>query len=114
MMNKLFSILSLLMLSVNCFANINGTFIQSWLYSYWNDERWEKEIALMKEVGINEIIMGDVASRNSHSEPWNCNYPSQLPNIKVSEDETTKILKKAKEGNMKLYLGLGSDSRWWN
>jgi len=68
----------------------------------------------MKEIGIQEIIMADIASRSNSNEPWSCSYPSQLSNTSLSADETTKILKQAKKGGVKVYLGLGCDSRWWN
>ena len=113
-MNKFNLALLSLLLSFTCFANIDGTFIQTWLYSYWTDERWEAEISSMKEIGIQEIIMADIASRSNSNEPWSCSYPSQLSNTSLSADETTKILKQAKKGGVKVYLGLGCDSRWWN
>ena len=113
-MNKFNLALLSLLLSFTCFANIDGTFIQTWLNSYWTDERWEAEISSMKEIGIQEIIMADIASRSNSNEPWSCSYPSQLSNTSLSADETTKILKQAKKGGVKVYLGLGCDSRWWN
>ena len=113
-MNKFSLALLSLLLSFPCVANIDGTFIQTWLYSYWDDERGDDEIASMKEIGIKEIIMADIASRNNGNEPWLCNYPSHLPNTNLSANETTKILKHAKKGGIKVYLGLGCDNRWWN
>jgi len=113
-MNKFSLALLSLLLSFPCVANIDGTFIQTWLYSYWDDKRWDDEIASMKEIGIQEIIMADIASRSNSNEPWSCSYPSQLSNTSLSADETTKILKQAKKGGIKVYLGLGCDNRWWN
>ncbi len=113
-MKRLFLTYILIFSATFCHAKINGTFIQSWLYSSWNDERWEEEISYLKEVGMDEIIMADVASRSNSNEPWSCSYPSQLSNTSLSADETTKILKQAKKGGVKVYLGLGCDSRWWN
>ena len=103
-MNKFSLALLSLLLSFPCVANIDGTFIQTWLYSYWDDERWDDEIASMKEIGIQEIIMADIASRNNGNEPWLCNYPSHLPNTNLSANETTKILKHAKKGGIKVSL----------
>ena len=113
-MKRLFLTYILILSATFCHAKINGTFIQSWLYSSWNDERWEEEISYMKEVGMDEIIMADVASKSSRESPWQCSYPSSLPNTTRITDETRKILLQSQKYNMKLFLGLGSDNRWWN
>lgn len=114
MIKKFIFICLISSLCIPCHSQINGTFIQSWLYGYWDNNRWEKEIEYMKELGMDEIIMADVASRNSNEEPWQCNYPSQISNTTQATNITTVILQQAQKGNMKLYLGLGSDNRWWN
>ncbi len=113
-MKRLFLTYILILSATFCHAKINGTFIQSWLYSSWNDERWEEEISYMKEVGMDEIIMADVASKSSRESTWQCSYPSSLPNTTRITDETRKILLQSQKYNMKLFLGLGSDNRWWN
>lgn len=48
-----------------CEAEFNGTFIQSWMSSYWDDERWQDEIGAMKEAGIKYLIIQDVAHKAS-------------------------------------------------
>ena len=44
---------------------IDGTFIQPWLYMTYDDEQWNKEMKALKEVGIEYLIIGDVANHNS-------------------------------------------------
>ena len=44
---------------------IDGTFIQPWLYMTYDDEQWNNEMQALKEVGIDYLIMGDVANHNS-------------------------------------------------
>ena len=60
-----------------CEAEFNGTFIQSWMSSYWDDERWQDEIGAMKEAGIKYLIIQDVAHKASDG-TWTVYYNSNL------------------------------------
>ncbi len=42
-------------------VKLSGTFIQSWLCSAWSDERWEQELSMLKELGMEYIVLGDSA-----------------------------------------------------
>ena len=35
-----------------CNPEFNGTYIQSWMSSSWDDERWQREVDNMKDEGI--------------------------------------------------------------
>ena len=50
-----------------CESRFNGTFIQSWMSSSWDDERWEKEVYTMKEAGIEYLILQCLADKGSES-----------------------------------------------
>ena len=56
---------------------IDGTFIQPWLYMTYDEEQWDNEMQALKEVGIDYLIMGDVANHNSDG-TWTVYYPSKL------------------------------------
>ena len=56
---------------------IDGTFIQPWLYMTYDEEQWNNEMQALKEVGIDYLIMGDVANHNSDG-TWTVYYPSKL------------------------------------
>lgn len=43
----------------------------------YDDEQWNKEMKALKEVGIEYLIMGDVANHNSDG-TWTVYYPSEL------------------------------------
>lgn len=58
-------------------TKLDGTFIQPWLYATYSDERWESEMQIMKETGIDYLIMGDVANHNTDG-TWTVYYPSEL------------------------------------
>ena len=93
-------------------APIYGNFIQQWLYSHWNDEQWEQEFAYMQSVGMESIIVQDVANRNGSR--WDVYYPSSLPNTHHVNNSLEKIFEKASQHGIKLYIGMGFDPDWWN
>ena len=58
-------------------TQVNGTFIQPWLYATYDDDRWDAEMKIMKEIGIEYLIMGDVANHNTDG-TWTVYYPSEI------------------------------------
>lgn len=99
---------------------ITGTFIQPWLYNSYSEERWEKEMALMKEMGIEYIIMGDTLSISTGSPITDVNqyvitasYATQNPNFKKGGDVLTKLFDKCKKYGMKVYVGMGNTPAGW-
>ena len=60
---------------------IDGTFIQPWLYMTYDDEQWDNEMQALKDVGIQYLIMGDVANYNTDG-TWTVYYPSELDSLK--------------------------------
>ena len=93
-------------------GKIYGTFIQPWLYNSWTDAQWAEEASYLKSLGIEAIIMGDVAY--SEGNGWNSYYPTSIQGMTQTYDYVDKILSKAKEFGFKVYLGMGNDGRWWN
>ena len=92
---------------------IDGTFIQPWLYMTYDDEQWNKEMKALKEVGIEYLIMGDVANHNSDG-TWTVYYPSELDflNGYTVYDAVEPIFYYCDKYDIKLYLGMGLDCAW--
>ena len=101
-------------LGENAVTPISGTFIQPWLYKTWSDEQWATEIAYWKEIGIQYLIMGDVAERQADGR-WITYYNSSLPFANQQYYEALNKLFQNLEGSgIKLFIGMGMDSQWWN
>ena len=99
---------------------ITGTFIQSWLYVNYTEERWNNEFKLMKEMGIDSIIMGDTLSiqtgtpiTDSSQYVVTANYPTQNPAFKTGRDVLTTLFDYCKTYGMKLYVGMGNTTVGW-
>ncbi len=94
-------------------SKVNGSFIQPWLYANWDDERWKSEMEALKEVGIDTLIMGDVANQNP-DDTWTVFYPSELDFLQgyFAYDAVESIFKYCEMYDIKLYLGMGLDTGW--
>ncbi len=94
-------------------SSINGSFIQPWLYANWDDARWQSEMEALKATGIDTLIMGDVANKNTDG-TWTVYYPSQLDFLDgyFAYDAVEMIFKYCDMYDIKLYLGMGLDTGW--
>ncbi|MDO5558326.1 MAG: DUF4434 domain-containing protein [Oscillospiraceae bacterium] len=94
-------------------SSLNGSFIQPWLYANWDDSRWQSEMKVLKETGIDTLIMGDVANQN-RDDTWTVYYPSELDFLKgyYAYDAVSTILHYCQMYDIKLYLGMGLDTNW--
>ncbi len=97
---------------------ITGTFISPWLYNSFSDARMDKEFKRMKEIGIDTLIMGDCANKDKgENTKWTVNYPSKIEEFggaTCGQDAVKRILDYCKKYDIKLYLGVGCDSDWWD
>ncbi len=94
-------------------TGLNGSFIQPWLYANWDDARWESEMSALKATGIDTLIMGDVANKNTDG-TWTVYYPSELDFLSsyFAYDAVESIFKYCDKYDIKLYLGMGLDTGW--
>lgn len=94
-------------------TTLNGSFIQPWLYVNWDDARWKSEMEVLKETGIDTLIMGDVANQNP-DDSWTVFYPSELDFLDgyFAYDAVEQILHYCELYDIKLYLGMGLDTNW--
>lgn len=102
-----------------CESKFNGTFIQSWMSSSWDDERWEKEVYNMKEAGIEYLILQCLADKGSESAggTWNVYYDSDVEALKdgVFGGDCLEIaLKHCHEAGIKVFIGLTMFDDFWN
>lgn len=99
-----------------CEAEFNGTFLQSWMSTYWDDERWQEEIGVMKEAGIKYLIIQDVASKSTDGD-WTVYYYSDLEVFENADFGATDVIESALrncEGSgIKVMIGLGLFDNWW-
>ena len=79
----------------------------------YDDEQWNKEMKALKEVGIEYLIMGDVANHNSDG-TQTVYYPSELDflNGYTVYDAVEPIFYYCDKYDIKLYLGMGLDCAW--
>ncbi len=90
---------------------ISGTFILPYTYTNWTDSQWEDEIADWKKLGIEYLIIGDTAQKDSGV--WKSYYPSNIASS-MYYDALTPLFERCKSNNIKIFLGMGMDSIWWN
>lgn len=114
--------------------SLSGSFLQSWACREWSQERWEYEFAAMKDVGMEFLILQSVYDLEMKTESdceqdWQAytsgnNYSLYPTNIEELQGATLSgvndgdvlqyALNAAKTNDMKIYIGLISDNRWWN
>lgn len=110
-----------------------GSFLQGWLCRDWSQERWNSEFAAMKDVGMDHMILQSVYdwalySNGGVAQDWEAYttntryslYPTEIEGLKGANltsinngDELEYALIAAKANDMKIYIGLLSDDRWW-
>jgi len=88
-----------------------STFVQSWYCRNWNQNRWIQELTMLQNVGINEIIIQDVADTKSK----HAFYPTRIPDYTHNDiDMVGTLLTAADILGMKIRVGLGFNNDWWH
>lgn len=98
-----------------CDPKFNGTFLQSWLSSTWDDERWQTEIEHMKNAGIEYLIIQDVANKAA-DDSWAIYYDSELDvfeNATVYPDVIDAALRNCNGTGIKVFIGLAMFDDFW-
>jgi len=93
----------------------DGTFIQNELVANWTDDRWQKELTALKEVGMHYIILAPTLQSNEKNISESM-YPSALPDVKqrYSNDLVDNCLRNAEKAGFKVFLGLNLNDKWWS
>ncbi len=98
-----------------CDPVYNGTFIQSWMSSYWDETRWAEEVENMENAGIEYLILQDTANMSSDG-TWELYYPSSLEVFSQTEsysDVIESAINACKESDIKVFVGLAMFDDWW-
>lgn len=90
-----------------------GSFLQPWLSSDWNMARWEQEMNMLKNAGIQYLIYGPAWSMDINGQITTC-YPSKLFNSSVQNASIDKCLASAQKYGIKIVLGLNFNDKWWS
>lgn len=90
----------------------NGSFIQPWFVTYWDDARWDQEMLMLKDAGIEYLIYGPAYQTDADGQS-STGYPSSLVDAASQKNIVDKCLKSAQKNGVKIFLGLNFDDRWW-
>ena len=90
-----------------------GTFIQPWLYMKYTDEQFVSELTALKEAGIEYLVMGDVAYRESDEKSWTVYYDNAIEGVETGQNNLDRLFYFCEAVGIKLYLGLGNNAAWW-
>lgn len=88
-----------------------SSFIQYWYSQDFDPNRWKQELTMLKEIGVNEIILQTIAdTKNKYTV-----YPTKLPGYTHNDvDMLENVLKEADLLSMKVRIGIGFNDEWWN
>lgn len=89
-----------------------GTFIQRYLVKGWTDATWAKELAALKRVGMDTLVIAP-AIDTTDQESF---YPSRIQGVHRSPTTPNFIedaLRNAQRAGFRVFLGLNSDEGWW-
>ena len=92
-----------------------GSFLQAWYCVDWDDDRWDAEIAAMKEAGLDKLILQDTAQMDLRG-GWTVYYPTELPALRDHGgygDVIDGALRACRKGGIKVFIGLASFESWW-
>ena len=99
-----------------CAPEFNGTFLQSWLSSSWDDERWADEIETMEKDGVKYLILQDLASMDLEGN-WSVYYDSNveaLKNAAFGGDVLKAALEAVKGSDIQIFVGLTTFDNLWS
>jgi hypothetical protein len=94
---------------------LSGGFIYPSMTVDWDDDRWLKELMMMRDAGMEYLVfMGLAVTRK---DGWNTVlYPSVLPELEGFEkyDVLEICLRNCRKAGIKLILDTYYDDRWWD
>lgn len=90
----------------------SGSFIQEYLVVDWNDERWNQEMEMLKEAGMKYLVYAPSLLVNSKGTS-SANYPSSLTKKRYENKTLEKCLRSAQKNQIKVFVGLNFNERWW-
>lgn len=89
-----------------------SSFIQSWYCKDWDFTRWQNELTMLKDVGINELIIQNTFDTTPANK--NASYKTIIPGYHSnSVDLLENALTAADAIGVKIRLGTGDNEDWW-
>jgi len=88
-----------------------STFIQYWYCQNWDYDRWIEEYQMLKKIGINEVILQNIADTKSHYAVYQTKMEGYICN---SIDMVETALCAADTLGMNVRIGLGTNDDWWS
>ncbi|OGO92453.1 MAG: hypothetical protein A2Y17_10860 [Clostridiales bacterium GWF2_38_85] len=104
-----------------CEPKVSGDFIQAWLCNNWSKFEWSLYLNQLKKAGFEFVIMQYTTGREN-AKYTEFLYPTEMANdLSISAADCNvyptgveNLLKSAKKAGLKVYIGIGGDSDWWN
>lgn len=88
----------------------SSSFVQYWFSQDWDQARWTEEYKMLQNIGINEVIIQDVADTKAMYTA----YFSALSGYKSNDVDMLNNALTAADGlGMKVRIGLGFNGDWW-
>ena len=98
-----------------CAPEFNGTFLQSWMSSSWDSERWADEVECMQNDGVKYLVLQDVANMDADGN-WTVYYNSTIPAFDgavFGGDVVKAALEACKGTDIKVFVGLTMFDSFW-
>lgn len=98
-----------------CAPEFSGTFLQSWMSSTWDEERWASEIDCMQRDGVEYLVLQDIANMDADGN-WTVYYNSTIPafdDAVFGGDVVKSALEACKGTDIKVFLGLTMFDSFW-
>lgn len=98
-----------------CSPEFNGTFLQSWMSSSWDEARWADEVEAMLNDGVEYLVLQDLANMDSQGS-WTVYYESNIPAFEGATfggDVVAAALNACKGTNIKIFMGLAMFDSFW-
>lgn len=98
-----------------CAPEFNGTFLQSWASSTWDDERWQAEVDCMLDDGVEYLILQDIANMDANG-IWTVYYNSTADIFDGAingGDVVGPALKACNGTGIKVFIGLAMCDSFW-
>jgi hypothetical protein len=89
----------------------SSSFIQYWFAQDWTLERWQQEFTMLKEIGINEIILQNIADTKIKETAYKTSMAGYISN---DIDMLENALTAADNIGISVRMGLGFNGDWWN
>ncbi len=102
-----------------CKPEFTGTFIQSWMTAYWDDERWAEEAENMKKAGVEYLVLQSLADKAYKKDggQWKVYYDTDVEALKDATfmgDCLEPALKACQDAGIKVFVGLSMFDDFWS